>query len=311
MPCPNCHRADLALYLDRDAVAAETALRPRFYGERIEGKLADEEKVDRFIVSHGAGAELRICPACRILVRVEEASPDFEDEPYADYQMERMLRAHVEAFRQKASHYRHLLPQGARVVEVGSYVGGFLHVGGEWGWEVTGIDVGRDTSHFTRAHGYRTRAGTLEECGFAGAELDGVFIWNCFEQLEPEPLLAEAARIVRPGGVLLLRVPNARFYEHFRGDPIALGHANLLGFPHLYGYSAESLDAVVRRYGFERHQLIGARHIQPTRGRLTLLAIHEEEALEQQLAQLGPELAPWLEAVYFRSTVTTSDATFD
>src|SRR4051794_15888035 len=102
MPCPHCHRTDLDLFLGREAVAEEIALRARFYGSRIEGKLVDAEKVDRFFVSHGAKAELRICPDCRILVRVEEDSPDFVSEPYAPYQMERMLHAHVEAFRQKA-----------------------------------------------------------------------------------------------------------------------------------------------------------------------------------------------------------------
>lgn len=296
MNCPHCHRPDLDLFLDRDAVAAEIALRARFYGERIEGKLDDAEKVDRFLVSHGAKAELRICPDCGILVRAEEDSPDFASEVYADYQMERMLRAHVEAFRQKAPHYRHLLHEGANVVEVGSYVGGFLHVAGEWGWDATGVDVGRDTAHFTRSRGYRTLDGALADGRFGDATVDGVFIWNCFEQLEPGPLLAEVRRIVKPGGVLVLRIPNALFYSTFHSDKVALGHANLLGFPHLYGYSAASLDQVV--HGFTRQALIGARHIQPTRGRLTVTAIHEEKLLEERLAQLDATLAPWLEAIY-------------
>ncbi|HLJ75716.1 MAG TPA: hypothetical protein VKU62_14075 [Thermoanaerobaculia bacterium] len=48
------------------------------------------------------------------------------------------------------------------IVEVGSYVGGFLHVAREWGWDAIGVDVDRDTSHFAQAHGYATRQGPRE-----------------------------------------------------------------------------------------------------------------------------------------------------
>src|SRR5438067_9590999 len=210
--CPICERADLDLFVSSAAVAEEIAERARFYGERIEGKLDAAEKIDRFHVSHAAAAEVRICRACGVLVRIEDESPDFAHEPYADYVMERMLNAHIEAFRRKAPRYRALLPEGANVVEVGSYVGGFLHVAGEWGWSATGVDLGRDTSHFTRSRGYRTRDEPLADCRFDDASIDGLFVWNTFEQLEPKPLLAEARRILRGGGVLVVRVPNALFY---------------------------------------------------------------------------------------------------
>jgi len=316
--CPHCRRSELEPFVSREALAEEIALRAPFYGPRIDGKLDPAEKKDRFAVSHAACAELRLCRDCGIVVRIEDDAPDFEEEPYAPYVMERMLRAHAEAYRKKAPVYRALLPEGAQVVEVGSYVGGFLQVAGEWGWKATGVDVGHDTARFTRAHAYATRDGALEDAGFDDASVDAVFIWNCFEQLEPAPLLAEARRILRDGGLLVLRVPNVLHYAACQAllprpadlhHPIviALGHANLLGWPHLYGYSAASLERVTRPHAFARERLVSARHINPTPGRFTLPAIREEERLEGTLgaldhafAALAPEsvAGPWLEAVY-------------
>lgn len=298
-------------------------MRPKFYGERIDGKLVEAEKKDRFDVSHAAIGEVRICRDCGVLVRVEDDAPDFESEPYADYVMERMLNAHIDAFRKKAPRYRSLLPEGANVVEVASYVGGFLHVAGEWGWNAIGVDVGRDTSHFTKSRGYRTRDESLADCRFDDAAFDAVFIWNAFEQLDPHPLLDEARRIVRDGGLLLVRIPNALFYAACQPllrrpldphDPIliALGHGNLLGFPHLYGYAAASLDRLIAPHRFERIAIHSDRHITPLRGRLTVTAIHETErleatqrALDDAFQALAPDaiIGPWMEAVY-RSTTS-------
>jgi hypothetical protein len=50
----------------------------------------------------------------------------------------------------------------------------------------------------------------------------------------------------------VLRVPNGAFYrEHRFTDDGALEWNNLLGFPYLHGYTAETLNRTVRKQGFE------------------------------------------------------------
>src|SRR5213076_2119134 len=191
-----------------------------------------------------------ICRDCDILVRREADAPSFETDHYEAFAMERMLRAHINAYRRKRRLYQPLLQRGARIVEVGSYIGGFLHVAREWGWDAIGVDVGHDTAHFARAHGYTTLDGSLEQCAFESHAFDGVFIWNTFEQIaDPKQLLAEVRRILKPGGVLVIRTPNANFYRAAADVPL-LGHSNLLAFPHLYGYTRRSLNRLVTSRGF-------------------------------------------------------------
>jgi SAM-dependent methyltransferase len=236
--------------------------------------------------------------------------------------MEQMLRTYIDEFRAREARIRPLLPEGAKAIEIGSYVGGFLHVAREWGWDVVGLDVGEDTSHFTRAKGYPTRTASLDECAFDDASLDGVFIWNTFEQIDdPRALLAEVHRVLRPRGVLVIRTPNALFYAMIEAlldlrhplplddhDPliIALGHANLLGFPHLYGFSATSLDRLVTAQGFVATAHVSTPHIPPTRHRLAATARIEEDRVNEATAKLeiafgDVVIGPWIETTFCRS----------
>ena len=301
--CPSCGSSALDLLVSREDVTEEILLRRDFFATRMEGPPDPGQEKDRSDVAHAAAAEILICRACDILVRNEDESPDFEEDAYAPFAMERMLRAHIEAYRRKEALYRPQLPEGAKIVEVGSYVGGFLHVAHEWGWEATGVDVGHDTAAFARARGYATRNEPLEECGFDDASFDGVFIWNCFEQLDDSKrVLGEARRILKPHGILVIRTPNAGFYvacEQRRSERdilIALGHGNLLGFPHLYGFNPASLHRLAAQFELTETRQAGDRHIMPSLRPLTATAMKEAERVEQ----LVP-LPSWFESTFSRA----------
>lgn len=323
MRCPSCRGDAHEPFLSRDDVAAEFALRDAFFSARIDGWVPPPERKDRTDVGHAEAAEIRVCRACGILVRIDDCV-DWRGDPYAPYVMEQMLRTSIGAFAAKEATYRPLLPDGAKVVEIGSYVGAFLHVAREWGWDAIGADPGEETSRFARAHGYVTQTATLQECRFDGASFDGVFIWNCFEQIgDLDALLAETRRVLKPGGLVVIRTPNALFYSvctsmlHARGaidplDPfaVALGHANLLGFPHLYGFGAASLDRLVTRAGFAPLFRRSDRHIAPSTSRLTVTAKREIEELDGTLTRVDDAIAridaeavfgPWFEAAYRRA----------
>src|SRR5437762_2357839 len=104
-------------------------------------------------------------------------------------------------------------------------------------------------------------------CRLATGSFDGVFIWNCFEQIpNPRPTLAEYHRILRRDGVLNVRTPNGLFYElcesvlaeqDLRSSAAkflknAMGYNNLLGFPYMYGYSVNTLERLIKECGFKR-----------------------------------------------------------
>lgn len=151
-----------------------------------------------------------------------------------------------------------------RILEIGSFVGGFLMEGRDRGWDMLGVDPGRDVASFCRRHGLEVLEGTLEEVKLPPASFDAVVVWNTFDQLpHPHQFLEQAVALLRQGGLLVLRVPNGACFEEAMGlrarlpatlrQPldVALACNNLLTFPYLYGYSPRQLQRLTDALGFQ------------------------------------------------------------
>jgi len=298
MECPICRSGAFDLLASCERVADELHFRKDFFAARIDGYTEGPHMKDRTDVVHSTPAEIRVCAECGLFVRDDDGR-GFENDRYAPYVMEQMLRSYIDAFRQKERIVRPLLHDGARVLEIGSYVGGFLHVATEWTWDATGIDIGDDTAHFAAAHGYHTLRTPLLESAFDEGSFDGVFIWNCFEQLErPHDVVEEVRRITRDGGAVVIRIPSAHFYAS-QPSAIFLGHANLLAFPHRYGYTTSTLDRLMTQHRFAAVDHRGDMHIVPTLSRLTVAAKRERDDMSAALAEReDPNEWPWIECTY-------------
>jgi len=259
--CPSCDESPSTVFRTRDEIAAELAMRDAFFARLLDG----EHARDVTDVLMGTPADILRCDACDILVRDDPPDDDaFRNDRYERDVLDSLHAVHAAAFREKLV-YRTLLPAGARVIEVGSYVGGFLVAAREWDWGITGVDIGRDASRFTRGLGFDVRAHPFEECGFKSESFEAVFIWNCFEQLPaPRVALTEAFRILRTRGLLVLRVPDADFYAHCR-DLAALAHNGLLGWPHRFGFGIDALRHLVAEHGFTLQLARRAAAIRPLR----------------------------------------------
>lgn len=322
--CPKCGNQHLSLFLSEDALRLETLMRAQFVFDRVEKAPGPEERKDLTSFAHGAIAELAECPRCEILVRrereTEPVSTYVEDE-YDDRVMSRLLPRYIEAFRAKERPYRSLLSNGANILEVGPHLGAFLEVAREWGWEATGVDVGKDTTRFVKSRGFTVHNCTLEDCALPDHSQDGVFVWNCFEQIpDAHSTLAEAHRILKPGGVLVLRMPNALFYrvcqQRLKASPAgdlslwiirALGYNNLLAFPYLYGYDSESLNGLAAGHGFRCEVALNSELITlpfpqlqewvVEENRAALALTHAWSELET-LEAAGRITGPWMEVIY-------------
>jgi hypothetical protein len=118
---------------------------------------------------------------------------------------------------------------------------------------------------FCRKQGLHVFQGTLTDAAIKPGTVDCVAIWNTFDQLpSPTSTLAAACTLLRPNGLVVIRIPNG---ECFRGAlkwmrrlpyPLAgwlratLAWNNLLAFPYLYGYSVPTLDVLLADYGLKR-----------------------------------------------------------
>lgn len=147
---------------------------------------------------------------------------------------------------------------GARLLEIGSYAGAFLDVARERGCAVTGIDANPDLVAHARARGHDARVMPFAAGEFARHEFDGVFILNCFEALpDLDGVAREVQRLLRPGGTLVVRTPNATFVRVAHADDArrwlgAAADANaLLGVPYRRCLTPATLVGLLQRHGFD------------------------------------------------------------
>ncbi len=282
--CPVCERPTGAVFLSAAEIAAELDARDRFFAHRLSRRFSRQQLRDLTNVVLGTPSAILRCMRCGLLIR--DAVPGeevFRDDRYGDDVLEGLHDAHALAFREKEIDYRSLLPPRARVVEVGSYVGGFLSVAAEWGWSAIGTDIGHDAVRFCRGLGLDARCLQLHECELEDESFDAVFVWNCFEQIaDARILLAETHRLLRAGGLLAIRIPDAGFYMQHRQDGSALAvlaYNSLLGWPHRFGYDCLTLRRLVERHGFAFLCVLRRAAMRPLRDALRGWARQEEAAM--------------------------------
>jgi SAM-dependent methyltransferase len=243
-------------------IAREIRLRDRFVRGHFGYSPSQPELKDLTEFMHGGAAELADCVWCGLTVRREAGGETYEHDVYDPALLTLLYPRYCEAFRDKERQYRHLLPHQAEVLELGSHAGAFLEVAEEWGWKPRGLDIGEHTARFARRRGLAVQRADLRTARVPEHKTDGLFVWNCFEQIEdPAQVLSDSQRVLKRHGLLVVRTPNIAFYhgERLRRRNRAaaaeslwsLAHNNLLGFPYLTGYHPGTLCGLLRRHGFE------------------------------------------------------------
>lgn len=323
--CHVCGSGRFSLLAPSGRLDEECRLRDRFVQERLARPAAPEELKDLTEFFHQEAADLLACGDCGLLVRDEHETPPaqtYSEDEYDASLMECLYPQYLNAFRAKEKPYRGLLPSGARVLEVGSHYGAFLETARDWGWHAEGVDVGRDTSRFAQFKGFKVHGAEIGECRFAEGSFDGVFIWNCFDQIEnPKPTLTECRRVTRPGGLLVVRTPSGVFYalcESLLANPdlpresaefliAAMGYNNLLAFPYQYGYGRATLQRLIEPFGFRLEGMLNSELLTLPLPEEPNWVAREERMIHREvrmlagsvLAQGGELTGPWIE-LWFR-----------
>jgi SAM-dependent methyltransferase len=105
---------------------------------------------------------------------------------------------------------RRLKRKNAKVLDVGCGRGLLLRAFQESGCDVTGTEFSDDACRFAReVLKIPVRVGLLDELHFPDNSFDVVVMWHVLEHVsDPRPTLAEVSRILRPGGIFLVAVPD-------------------------------------------------------------------------------------------------------
>jgi SAM-dependent methyltransferase len=307
-------------------VQAQQEYLRRFHHRRLRPGAPPGALADRAEFTQDEATAIAACRTCGLVFRNprptdEAVARAYTGDQYGRPRLEALFAAQVALYRPKARQLSRWLEPGARVVEVGSFVGGFLTAGRERGWEVRGVDPGQEVAGFCREQGLQVVEGTLEDVSLPPGSVDAVAIWNTFDQLpDPAPTLDAAQRLLRPGGILALRVPNGACFRWCVSTarrlpaPLAswlraaMAWNNLLAFPYLHGYTVSTLDRLLLRRSMRRIAVRGDTLARLADTDTKRWAAWEERVLKllwrvaaraERLVQSSRlEVAPWFDAYY-------------
>jgi len=148
---------------------------------------------------------------------------------------------------------------GARILEVGCGAGGGISALQAQGYQAAGCDYDPAMLDYGTNQGVRDLicgSTTEADAQFGAASFDVAYLHHVFEHVgEPTKMLSQLKTLVKPGGSILIIVPELEFIDKYpcpNGDALKFFH-----IAHKYNFSREGLAALAWRMGFR------AEHITP------------------------------------------------
>jgi SAM-dependent methyltransferase len=147
-----------------------------------------------------------------------------------------------------------------RLLEVGCATGGFLRGAREW-FDVEGVELNEESAARARAAGFVVHTGRIADVPADRGSYDVIVAIQLVEHLpDPGDLLAEAHRLLRPGGALYLATPAV---DSASFAALGADHTHVASFGHVVLFSRAGLTALAERHGFdvEHHEHYGGRDL--------------------------------------------------
>jgi len=137
---------------------------------------------------------------------------------------------------------------GRRLLDIGSGNGGFAQVAAEFGWRITALELNRENSKRLAERGHQVIVKHLETADLPTGNFDLISLWEVLEHLvDPGLALTEARRLLAPGGLILLLVPNV---ESLVTRLLHEKSRTFGGHSHLNHFSPRTLPALLKKNGF-------------------------------------------------------------
>lgn len=139
--------------------------------------------------------------------------------------------------------------KAGRILDVGCGKGLLLNGLREKGWDVVGTELSDVASLRAREAGIQVHNRAVEEISFEPGSFDVITLYHCLEHLaNPKETLVHLHRLLRPGGFLVIEVPNiGSWYARVFRD--AWFHLDVPR--HLYHFNPKTLHAFLEVTGFQ------------------------------------------------------------
>lgn len=154
---------------------------------------------------------------------------------------------------------RHPKTPDSRILDIGCGQGYFLFLAKNDGWDTYGVEINPGLVRVgNKKYGVNIQCVDFKEAEFPDKYFDVITLWNVFDEiLDPLKCIMEIKRILKPGGLLYLRTPNAAFHialcraqQKLEKIHLAylLPHQSFVF--HILNFSADTLYRILSQNGF-------------------------------------------------------------
>ncbi|MBU1727270.1 MAG: class I SAM-dependent methyltransferase [Candidatus Omnitrophica bacterium] len=206
------------------------------------------------------------CEKCGFIYRNPRLKKDSNEQFYSfDYYKEyegidiKIIEARLDLFRTVLKKLSKKISYDSRkILDVGCGHGHFLKLARDLGWNAKGVELSKTACAYAKEiFGLDVVDKSVDRACLNENYFDTVTLWNVLDHLSsPLVQLKEIRRLLKPRGVLFIRVPNVSFHlfvhKLFRLLPQFL-KTRLINDPSVitnYGFSSKTIKKILNKTGF-------------------------------------------------------------
>jgi len=217
----------------------------------------------------GRGRRLVRCRACGLVYANPIPDPHEQHRAVGDSRVYTDDQLAKRPFFRRRAHelletIERLQTRPGRLLDVGCGIGTELEVARERGWRATGIELAAASLHVAKASNLEVLATPLGEAALPDAAFDCVTVNHALEHIPlVRPVLGEVRRVLRPGGLVFVSVPNLAAWPHrLRADRFGLAFND----DHYLFFTPATLGRLLTDAGFAILELTTPRWVDFQRG---------------------------------------------
>ncbi len=215
------------------------------------------------VITLRAGQDITSCRRCGLLARFplpDQAGLEtfYRDEYWTRYPEEQAGPARHNLYRHALAWIEDAQAPPGTLVDVGCGMGALLVLSRERGWRAIGVDPSSAAVARARAGGLEALEEAWPHSSLPDGTVDVVTFVNVLDHLpNPFAALEKAWCVLKPGGLVYIRVPNAPLHAALTRMLSRIGWEHLT-IMHLYGFGRSALLHHLRRLGFSTRALRAA-----------------------------------------------------